>query len=129
MENKKSVERRKHKRFQVPAGSFVAVGPRSTILGEIIDVSIGGLAFHYIDKESLNRSHLDMFFTEHDLFLPDVPFKTVSDLEIKVFCRIIEGAHSRFIIMRRYGGQFEDLTQSQTSQLECLSRNCTMGEV
>jgi hypothetical protein len=128
-ENKKSVERRKLKRFKAPAGSFVAIGSGRTMLGEIVDVSTGGLGFHYIDKERLNRSHLDMFFTEHDLFFSDVPFNIVSDSEIKVFCRVIEGAHSRFMVVRRCGGQFVDLTHSQTSQLEYLIQKCTAGEV
>jgi hypothetical protein len=126
MENKKSVERREHKRFRVPIGSFVWVGLDGTILGQIIDVSMGGLAFHYIGKESSNGSHLDMFLTEHDLSLHEVPFITVS----KVLGRIIvKGAQPRSIAIRRCGVQFGDLTQSQTSQLEYLIQNCTVGEV
>ena len=128
-EDEKSVERRRLKRFQVPPGSFVTIRPGNPMLGEILDVSTGGLGFHYIDKEPLNRSHLDMFFAEHDLFLSDVPFNIVSDLEIKVFCRVIEGAHSRLMAVRRCGGQFGNLTYGQTSQLEYLIRKCSVAKV
>ena len=129
-ENKTSVERRKHERFQLPRSSFVAVRCHDTILGQIIDLSMSGLAFRYIGKESLVGAHLDIFFIEDNFLWGDVPFVTVADFETKLLGKIaVNGIHPRRITVRRCGGQFGDLTESQTSRLEYLVRNFTVGEV
>jgi hypothetical protein len=103
-ENKTSVERRKHERFQLPRSSFVAVRFHDTILGQIIDLSMSGLAFRYIGKESLNGAHLDIFFIEDNFFWGDVPFVTVADFETKLLGKIVvNGIHPRRITVRRCG--------------------------
>ena len=52
MINRKGLkERRKHKRFQVPTGAFVALGPHGKILGKVVDISVSGLAFGYINGQ------------------------------------------------------------------------------
>lgn len=48
---KELVERRKHKRFQVPFGAFAVLGPHSTKVGRIMDISMGGLTFRHIDRK------------------------------------------------------------------------------
>jgi len=44
-------EHRKYTRYHVPEGSFVTLGPSNAILGQILDISMGGLAFRYINSQ------------------------------------------------------------------------------
>ena len=128
---KRTVERRKHKRYQVPAGSFVALGPHNTILGQIIDISMGGLAFRYMDsKKPTDGSHIDIFLIERDFCLGKVPIKSVSDYEIDntVVCKIVDGVPPSCRAMKRSSVQFGDLTHNQVSRLEHFIQNHTTGE-
>lgn len=127
-------EQRKHKRYQVPSGSFVALGTGDAILGQIIDISMGGLAFRYIDTKELahaDESYLDIFMTEHNLCLIRVPFKTISEYEIAntVVCKMVDGIPPGCRSMRRGGVEFGELTSEQRAQLEYCIQNHTMGEV
>jgi hypothetical protein len=77
------VERRKHRRFQPQEGAFVTLRLPGSKLGEIIDISAGGLAFRYIDigERPEGSFELDIFFKETAFHLEKVPAKSVSDLE------------------------------------------------
>ncbi len=121
----KTLERRKHERFQVPRGAFVGVGPYFMKVGPITDMSIDGLAFRYIgSEEPSNRSHkLDIFLTDGDFYLGKIPFETISDSQI------VNKAPSSSITMRRSGVQFRKLTHYQISHLESFIQNHTVGEV
>lgn len=67
--SKEQRERRKHKRFQIPKGAFVGLGPYFGKVGPIIDVSMSGLAFRYVGSaESNGGSYLDMFLADKDFF-------------------------------------------------------------
>jgi hypothetical protein len=121
MEKKKpSAEQRAHTRFEVPTGSFVSLGSNGSILGQILDVSMGGLSFRYIGDESENGSHLDIFSTEHDFHLGKVPFKAVRDFEIdnQVLYKIGGRAHPHCRTMRRGSVKFHKLSRKQRSQLK-----------
>ena len=114
------IDRRRHNRCPVPSSSFVALA-HGTILGQIVDISSGGLAFRYIDSKGLPaESHLDMHMSEHALCLDTVPFKTVSDCEIPntVARKIVEGVPLSCKSMKRGGVRFGKLTPDQTAQLE-----------
>jgi hypothetical protein len=125
------VEQRRYKRYEVPTGSFVALGPQNSILGQIMDISMGGLAFRYMDsKKPIDESYLDIFLTERDFCLGKVPVKAVSDCEIDntVACKLVEGVY-RCTAMRRSGVQFGELTHHQMSQLEHFIQNHTTSEL
>jgi len=120
------VERRRHKRFKVRDGAFVVLMPPSTKLGQIIDISSGGLAFRYLSMEerskeerSNNLSNLDIFLTDNSFYLEEVPVINVSDFQIA----------GKFpfssITTRRQGVQFRELTHNQISRLEYFIRNHT----
>ncbi len=47
--NRVSNERRKHKRFKVKQGAFAVASPDYNKLGQIKDISEGGLAFQFIE--------------------------------------------------------------------------------
>jgi hypothetical protein len=121
--SKERRERRKHKRFQVPKGAFVGLGPYFGKVGPIIDVSRGGLAFRYIGSaESNGGSYLDMFLADKDFFLRQVQFKPMWD------SKIVDEKPSSSVTMRRQGVRFKKLTHYQRSQLEYFIQNHTMGE-
>jgi len=112
-EKKPSAEQRAHKRFQVPMGSFVSLGSNGSVLGQILDVSMGGLSFRYIGDTSENGSHLDIFSTEHDFHLGRVRFKAVKDFEIdnRVLYKIGGKAHPHCRTMRRGSVKFHKLSR------------------
>lgn len=121
---KELVERREHRRFEVPIGVFVAFRPHDTRLGEIVDISTGGLAFRYLaTKEPSNGScKLKIFPTEGDSYLNDVLFETITDF----------GTYQipfTSITMRRSGVQFGELTHNQMSQLKLFIHNHATGQV
>jgi hypothetical protein len=108
------VERRKHKRFRAEEGAYAAVRPHYDKIGQIIDVSRGGLAFRYLvsDGQEDISSELDIFLIGDDFHLDMLPFKTVSDQEIPE--RLSPGSQK----MRRCAVQFGELTQIQALKLE-----------
>jgi hypothetical protein len=119
---KQVVERRKHKRFRVRDGSFAVLGPSYGKIGQITDMSMGGLAFSYVaGEEQAYRSYeLSILFAEDSFHLTRIPFKTVWDTEAK------EVPFST-LSMRQCGVAFGDLTESQVSQMEYFLQNHTVG--
>ena len=110
MTDKKNEERRKHKRYKV-ANCTVSTGKR---FGEIIDISMGGFAFRYVDtgvRPSLYNEPVNgnsVIFGNDDLCLHDLPFKIISDHSIGT------GVTS----VKRCGIEFQNLTPKQISLLE-----------
>lgn len=78
--------------------------------GEIIDISMGGLAFSYVDRDDWSFESCDrgMLLGEKELCLDDIPLKVISDCAI----------NSGLSIIRRCGVKFEKLTPKQLAQLE-----------
>lgn len=122
--NKDFAERREGKRFEVQEGAFASLRCPVSKLGQITDISRGGLAFRYIDTGVRpDRSFdLDISLTDNDFHLKEVSCKKISDSEI------ISEFHFSSITMRRLGVQFAELTHNQTSQLEYFIKNHTIGE-
>jgi hypothetical protein len=118
------VERRRHKRFQAEGGAYAAVRPQYDKIGQIIDVSRGGLAFRYMVSGSQEdaSSELDIFLIGDSFHLDKVPFLTVSDEEIPE--RLSPGAQK----MRRCAVQFGELTQMEILKLEEFILNHTVDE-
>ena len=77
-------ERRKHKRFKAKRGAFAVSLPNFDKLGQIKNISEGGLAFQYMGdaEEAKDSVEVEIFLTFDDFFLRKLPAKTVSDFEI-----------------------------------------------
>jgi hypothetical protein len=86
---------------------------------------MGGLAFRYIsDGDQVNESReLEIYLANNGFHLKEVPFNTISDLELPNEFPLSS------IIMRRRGVQFGELPQTRVSQLEYFIQNHTVGEV
>ena len=106
-------ERRKHRRFKARSGTF-SVGEKQ---GKIIDISMAGVAFSYVEQEDWTDESFDrgMLLGERDLHIEDIPLKIISDCAI----------NSGLTVIRRCGVKFEQLTPRQISQLEFFIWNNT----
>jgi hypothetical protein len=123
MNGRKSIERRSHRRFSPRSPAFVAFGAQGNKIAHIVDIGRGGLACNYIaDGVRFKLSDcLDIYSAKEGFYLKEVPFTTVSDVELP----------SEFpwstITMRRCGIRFDTLTSSQASQVEDFLMNHTEG--
>ena len=73
-------------RYPAIDGVVVAVQPHTEILGYMIDISLGGLSFRYVDssQEEASSAELTILVTEPRLCLDRIPFRTVNDFELPV---------------------------------------------
>ena len=121
------VERRKHKRYMAPHGVFAVLAVESHFakLGQIMDVSRGGLSFSYAGTEEWisESSALGILFPGQKFRLDNLPFKTVSDFEM------VGETPASDVVIRRRGVRFGGLTYEQKFELEQFIRRDTLGEV
>ena len=117
-------ERRKQKRFKAVKGAFAAVRKKSNQLGQIQDISFGGLAFTYLANEgAINGARsLDIFVTKHRLYIKDIPFQLVRDN------RVEKESPFSTVPVRQQGVQFGKLSSEQREQLLHLMQYHTVGE-
>ena len=122
MNSKNITDRRKHQRFKARESSFAALHP-SLAVGDITNISKGGLAVHYAlyDRDSEAPSEVTIFSTADRFHLKELPCTTVSDSQIE------ESPPSSSMSMRRCGLQFGGLTEEQQSQLDYFLHNYTVG--
>ena len=116
------VEQRQYNRFRVPKRVFVALTSHDVKVGQVIDMSVGGLAFRYIPREvtSSGPFELQIFFAGN-AYVYKVPFKAVWDKEV-------EQPPSSTLKVRRCGVQFGELAPHHISQLEYFVKNHTVAD-
>jgi hypothetical protein len=115
-------ERRKHKRFKVQNRVYVTLKDNNYYKpGQLINISKGGIAFLYIpNEEQVNGLFkADLFSETNAIYLKDMPFKTISDFSHDNEPTFIHGK------IRRCGGQFDKLTQTQKIQLDYFIKSHT----
>jgi hypothetical protein len=105
----------------VPKTTFVALWPEFLRVGQVADISMGGLAFRHLKGEELpNESlELDLFLAGRSFYLYRVPSKMIWNAEAK-------SSHSQDL--GQCGLRFGELTPSQTAQLEYFVRNYTASQ-
>ena len=116
------VEERQYNRFRVPKRVFVALTSHDVKVGQVTNMSVGGLAFRYIPCEgpSSGPSELQIFLAGN-VYVYKVPFKTIWDKEA-------EQLPSSSLRMRRCGVQFGELAPHHISQLEYFVENHTIAD-
>ena len=117
----KSDDRRKHDRIPIKSNLFTALGSDSTQKCVVLDISEGGLSLRYYEGSDLIKDmadeksvKLDLFIDKGDLYLSQVPCKTVYDAEIKSELPL------QSVSIRKRGIKFGRLTKDQRSKLNDL---------
>ena len=125
MDSRVQIERREHRRSEVQDIAFAVLRDQSRQLGQIMDISMGGLAFNYIagGGNADSAFELDLLLAYKGLYIKKIQFKTISDFQI--------ANKSPFspITMRRRGVKFGELTQKQKSKLKNFIREHTINNL
>ncbi len=114
-------ERRHHKRFRVKEDALVFLG-RDT--GTILDISQGGLSFHYavFDEQPPIPQHLDIFLSQSHYYLPDLPVSLVHEVQT------LPHSIFNFLRVKRLSMKFGALSSEQQARLEDLITHNTVIE-
>ena len=117
---KELVERRKHRRFHVRDLTFAVPRAHAEIMGKVIDISMGGLAFqHSADGTWTDKKlELDLFRAESDFYLAGLECRVMADSPILT--------DTYDAAVRRSCLRFENLKQDQISQLESFINQHTL---
>jgi len=108
-------DRRQHKRFKVPSDTFAIVKNPSFKLGQIVDMSMGGISFYYISgKEFTKKIAVDILLADDDFYIDNRPVSIVSDIQVHLNESLEQSS------FKRCGLQFDELTSQQRSKLSCF---------
>jgi hypothetical protein len=118
----RTVEKRKHKRFKVQKNTYIITVNDTTNLGQMINISKGGLAFNYIgQKEKIAGWHkVDIFLSSKRFYLKEILFKATSDFYLD------PNTPFSTVLMKQCGGEFGEMTDEQKSQLDYFLDNHTI---
>ena len=77
-------DQRHFARYSAMQGAIVALQPHTDILGQMIDISMMGLSFRYIDTGSKDdqSSELTILMPKPQFYLERLPFRSVADFEL-----------------------------------------------
>ena len=119
---KRTVERRRNKRYKAVDGAYAAISPNSHKLGQIIDISMTGLSFKYIDTSNDDKYENQIpeetvFLSSMGYYVGDLPFRVVSDYEVTNV-----PSFSSMKVRKRHV-QFTDLSFKQLFDLDYYLRN------
>ncbi|MGQ9648293.1 MAG: PilZ domain-containing protein [Thermodesulfobacteriota bacterium] len=122
-------DKRKDERFLVGEEVIVALRNRSSRVGRVKDISMGGLSFEHIYDEDLegDASRREVSLWVDDYSMPDIPCRVVYDIPIS------ESPEYDYLSVhfksRRCGIQFDLLTKGQKDQLDFFIKTRTKGKV
>ncbi len=114
-------ERRKSRRFLVDGRAIAVFQPYPIVMGQVIDISMGGLAFHYLQEEkctdNLPQAELTILCSDGTK-LERLPYRIVSDIDLNPLLSFVSKP------LRRASLQFGDLTESQAATLSHFIEGC-----
>lgn len=119
------IDRRQYPRYRVNDGAYAALSPDSTIMGQIVDISRGGLCFRYIvhREQAMESVATHIFVGDNGFYLEKMPYRIVED-------EPLENSSSFFsLMMRQRRVQFSNLTPNQLAQLDYFLFNRTRGKI
>lgn len=122
-------ERRKHHRYKVRANVFAGIGPSSVKIGQILDVSRGGMAFKSTDQKTkfFQSAELSIIVDDEELNINVVPFKFKA--KMVAVTDMSNRNPFNFNKARRFSVEFEELSDYQIFWLDYFIRNHTISEV
>lgn len=119
---KNNEERRKYPRFDTKDVAFAVLkADREEELGQIINISLGGLAFHYFigNREFQKAERLDVLLADNGLQVENIKFRVVDD------CELVNELPFSSITKRQQRVLFDDLTASQKQGIESFIQRHT----
>ena len=125
---KRRLERRKHRRYRAVEGAYAAISPNSQKLGQIIDISMNGICFKYIDtgngdQDAGTQKEDSIFLSSMGYYVGALRFRTVNDYPIDN-----RRSFSLMKIRKRHV-QFTDLSFKQLFDLDNYLRHNTSEPV
>lgn len=110
---KNGMDRRRYKRFKVPTDAFAVLKAPKFRIGQISDMSMGGLAFCYVDQKINPReiSFVDILLADDGFYLDRIPVKIAWDEDFSDCAQLQPRS------MKRCGLMFEEISQSQQALL------------
>ena len=98
---------------------------KPNVLGQIIDISEGGLAFTYLPNGEVvtDSFEMDILFMDDRFFLYRVPYMTIQDIEVT------DRGPDGMMPMRRRSIKFGKLHQNQKTQLAYFTANFTKRDI
>jgi len=73
-------DQRKQRAFRSPTRAFVAIGPSFDKVGPLKDLSIAGLAFHYIGSDTAtDGSYVVIFLPDGDYYSGEIIEQFIQD--------------------------------------------------
>ena len=117
-------ERRSFRRLRAKEGAFAVLRPQCTKLGQIVDISEGGLAFHYVftGNQKNGEHEVDIFLAGNGFYLEKIPVKTVCDF------KITKKIPTSSVPLRRCSLEFNGLEKSKASKIEYFLSNHTLSQ-
>jgi len=118
-----SRERRKHRRFKALGETYAVFRAPNPILGQIMDISEGGLAIRYVEGERRinNVFEFDLFTVSDDLAVNAIAAVARSDQQLSV--EDDKNAEPT----RRRGIEFISLMEGQMEAVKALIRKQGVG--
>jgi hypothetical protein len=119
LEIHEKTERRRHPRYRTKGNAFVEYVSEHPQIGQIIDISVGGLSFRYFVNATPKRGpyELNIYLKGNHFYLEKTPVVTVSDKELSSIL---------FPKQRRHAVKFGTLTAEQTSGIENFIEKSTI---
>ena len=122
MSIKRTVERRKNKRYKASEGAYAAISPNSQKLGQIIDISMDGVCFKYIDTSNDGQNdgtqqEDSIFLSSRRGYVGDLPIKIVGDYAVT------NDLSFSSIKVKKMHIQFTDLSVKQFFDLDYFLRD------
>lgn len=116
-------ERRRYERFAVQGNAFAVLLSDTPRLGQIIDISRGGMSFRYVDDASAisDRAALDIFLLNQPVLMKGVPVRSRCDFQLEPY-----GSRTRKTV-RRCCVEFVALGPGQSYALDELLQHHTQA--
>ena len=121
-ERRSNEDRRIHKRYRPAESTFLELKDGKRIVGEVLDVSLGGLSSLYLGNEDIEgkKAKISLFESSRGFLLRDIPVMITSHFGMFSMSPFSTTPTSRF------GVRFRNLTDEQQNQVAQFIANHTV---
>jgi len=109
-------EKRQHNRLIFKDIAYAIVNTDNTLVGHMIDISEGGMAFSYVGSHLIEQNEItiDIFLHYLDLHLRNIPVLIINNFYLQT-----DLPASR-VPMMRCGASFNNINAEQKKHLQCI---------